>query len=57
MDLSRFKQRRQKKQLNLYETEAALAWIDAFEARCRAEKKAAGTTPADIQLTDQFLYR
>ena len=39
-----------KKQLSLREPEAALAWIDAFKARCRAEKKAdvpaAGTTPA-----------
>ena len=50
-----------KKQLNLHEPEAALAWIDAFKVRCRAEKKAdvpaAGTTPADIQVTDQFLFR
>ena len=50
-----------KKQLNLHEPEAALAWIDAFKARCRAEKKAdvpaAGTTPADLQVTDQFLFR
>ena len=40
-------------QLNLHEPEAALAWIDAFKARCRAEKKAdvpaAGTTPADFK--------
>ena len=47
-----------KKQLNLHEPEAALAWIDAFKARCRAEKKAdvpaAGTTPADLQVMDQF---
>ena len=50
-----------KKQLNLHEPEAALAWIDAFKARFRAEKKAdvpaAGTTPADLQVTDQFLFR
>ena len=50
-----------KKQLNLHEPEAALAWIDAFKARCRAKKKtdvpAAGTTPADLQVTDQFLFR
>ena len=50
-----------KKQLNLHEPEAALAWRDAFKARCRAEKKAdvpaAGTTPADLQVTDQFLFR
>ena len=50
-----------KKQLNLHEPEAALAWIDAFKARCRAETKAdkpaAGTTPADLQVTDQFLFR
>ena len=49
-----------KKQLNLHEPEAALAWIDAFKARCRAEKKAdvpaAGTTPADLQVTDQFFF-
>ena len=49
-----------KKQLNLHEPEAALAWTDAFKARCRAEKKvdvpAAGTTP-DLQVTDQFLFR
>ena len=50
-----------KKQLNLHEPEAALAWIDAFKARCRAEKKAdvpaAETTPDDLQVTDQFLFR
>ena len=50
-----------KKQLNLHEPEAALAGIDALKARCRAEKKAdvpaAGTTPADLQVTDQFLFR
>ena len=50
-----------KKQLNLHEPEAALAWIDAFKARCPAEKKAdvpaAGTTPADLQAADQFLFR
>ena len=42
----------------MHEPEVALAWIDAFKARWRAEKKAdvstAGTTPADIQVTDQF---
>ena len=47
-----------RKQLNLHEPEAALAWIDAFNARCRAEKKAnvpaAGTTPAVLQVTDQI---
>ena len=50
-----------KKQPYLLEPEAALAWIDAFKARCRAEKKAdvpaAGTTPVDLQVTDQFLFR
>ena len=50
-----------KKQLNLLEPEAALTWIDAFKARCRAEKEAdvpaAGTTPADLQVTNQFLFR
>ena len=50
-----------KKQLNLHEPEAALAWIDAFKAQCQAEKKAdvpaAGTTTADLQVTDQFLFR
>ena len=50
-----------RKQLNLHKPEAALAWIDAFKARCRAENKAdvpaAGTTPADLQVTDQFLFR
>ena len=60
MDSTKCKQQR-KKQLDLRETEAALAWIDAFEARCRAQKKAhvliAGTTPADLQVTDQFLFR
>ena len=29
-----------KKQLNLHEPEAALGWINAFESRLRAEKKA-----------------
>ena len=50
-----------KKQINPNEPEAALAWIDAFKARCRAEKKAdvpaAGTTTDDLQVTDQFLFR
>ena len=50
-----------KKQLNLHEPEAALAWMDAFKARCRAEKKAdvpaAGTTPVDLQVTDQVIFR
>ena len=49
------------KQLNLLEPVAALAWIDALKARYRAEKKAnlpeAGTTTADIQVTNQFLLR
>ena len=49
------------KQLTLHEPEADLAWIDAFKARCRAEKKAdvpaARTTPADLQVTDEFLFR
>ena len=40
--------------------EAALAWMDAFKAQCRVEKKAvvpaAGTTPADLQVTDQVLF-
>ena len=47
-----------KKQLNLHESEAALAWIDAFKARCRSEKKAdvpaAGSTQADLQLINFF---
>ena len=46
-----------KKQLKLHEPEAALAWIGAFKARCRAKKKADRTTPADLQVTDQFLFR
>ena len=44
----------------MHEPEASLAWIDAIEARCRAEKKAdvlaIGTTPADLQVTDQFVF-
>ena len=60
-DLSRCKLGRQKKQLNLHEAEAALTWIDAFKVPCRAEEKAdvpaAGTTPADLQVTDHFLFR
>ena len=50
-----------KKQPNLHEPEAPLAWIDTFEAGCRAEKKAdvpaAGTIPADLQVTDQLFFR
>ena len=50
-----------KKQLHLNEPEAALTWIVAFKARCWAEKKAyvppTGTTSADLQVTDQFLFR
>ena len=51
----------EKKLLNLHEPEDALAWIDAFKARCRAEKKtdvdANGSNPADYQITDQFIFR
>ena len=50
-----------KTQLNLHELETNIAWIYAFRARCRAEKKAdvpaARTTPADLQVTDHFLLR
>ena len=50
-----------KKQLNLHEPEAFLAWIDELTAGCRVETKAdlpaAGTTPGDLQVTDQFLFR
>ena len=49
-----------KKRLNLYEPEAAQAWIDAFKARYGAEKKAdvpeSGTTTADLQVRDQFFF-
>ena len=50
-----------KKPPKLHEPKDALAWIDAIKARCRAEKKAdvqaARTTPADLEVTDQFLFR
>ena len=50
-----------KKVLNLHEPEIALAWVDASRARCRAEKKidveAKRRNPADLQVTDQFLFR
>ena len=51
----------EKKLLNLQLPEDALAWIKAFKARCRAEKKTDvdtnGNNPADYQITDQFLFR
>ena len=49
-----------KNPLNLKEPEDALAWIDAFHARC-AEKKTdrpgTNTAAQDYQITDQFLFR
>ena len=51
----------EKNVLNLHAPEETLAWIDAFKARCRAEKKtdvnANGSNPADYQITDQFIFR
>ena len=50
-----------KKQLNLPESDTALAWINAFKERYRVEKKAdvpaAGTKPADLQVRNRFLFR
>ena len=47
--------------LNLREPEDALVWLDAFAAKCRAEKKtdvaATASNAADFQITDQFLFR
>ncbi len=47
--------------LNLREPEDALVWLDAFAAKCRAEKKtdvaATASNAADFQVTDQFLFR
>ncbi len=46
---------------NLREPEDALVWLDAFAAKCRAEKKtdvaATASNAADFQITDQFLFR
>ena len=55
----------EKAPLPLREPENALAWIEAFKARCRAEKKtdivanpeAAPPVIQDLQITDQFLFR
>ena len=45
----------EKNSLNLKEPEDAQAWLDAFKARCRAEKRTDAT--GDLQMTDQFLVR
>ena len=50
-----------KPSLILREPEDALVWLDAFAAKCRAEKKtdvaATASNAADFQVTDQFLFR
>ena len=49
--------------LNLREPADALAWLEGFKARCRAEKKkdidadSENNIVKNFQKTDQFLYR